>query len=240
VTDAPLFLRLQTGDREEAVPVDTTGGLIRFAVGAVGERSSIWRVWANKNKSDVYIAARELARYQKYSLHESGDYRYAWTSEHQDTTPATRVIDRWQRPDPNEGGWSRGISVYVRAEDVVHIHQDRTKESDVAWLDGPPAGKALGIHIFLLTPDIGWTELKGVQPLHIIGLADRRAVLILSSVVDVDPEQNRRITHWQRTALADAPDKLRLSPAAARSNLRMAVFGYDDQGHRNIWDTALT
>ena len=74
----------------------------------------------------------------------------------------------------------------------------------------PPAGKALGIHIFLLTPDIGWTELKGVQPLHIIGLADRRAVLILSSVVDVDPEQNRRITHWQRTALADAPDKLAL------------------------------
>lgn len=236
-----MFLRLQAGDREEDIPVDMQGGLIRFAVGRVGERSSIWRVWANKNKSDVYIAARELARYQKYSLHESGDYRYAWTSAHEGTTPATRIIDRWRRPDPNEAGWTRGISIYVRAEDVVPVDPDQTKASQVGWLDKPPSGKALGIHIVLVTPDVGWAELTGFRPLHVIGLADQRAALILTSLVDVDPEQSRRISEWRRSALADAPTELQLSAAAGSDGcLRMAVFGYDQNGHRNVWDTAVT
>lgn len=233
-----MFLRLQAGDREEDIPVDMQGGLIRFAVGRVGERSSVWRVWANKNKSDVYIAARELARHQKYSLHESGDYRYAWTSEHKDTTPATRILDRWRRPDLNEAGWSRGISIYVRAEDVVCIDPDLTKASQVGWLDKPPAGKALGIHIVLVTPDRGWTELKGFRPLHVIGLSDKRAVLVLTSITDVDPEQNRRIAEWQRNALENAPSELQRR-AASETGFRMSVFGYDQDGHRNVWDTAL-
>lgn len=80
---------------------------LRFAVGRPGQRSSVWRLWANRGKDDVYVATRQSAGIFKVSLHESGDWRLEWVGDdHGDvwfTTgegdePQGRIIDRWSRP----------------------------------------------------------------------------------------------------------------------------------------------
>jgi hypothetical protein len=53
---------------------------IRFAVGQPGERSTVWRLWANSNKSDVYLGSRKSADIFKISLHESEDWRQQWVN----------------------------------------------------------------------------------------------------------------------------------------------------------------
>jgi hypothetical protein len=55
---------------------------IRLAVGDPdGPRSTVWRVWANRRSSDVYVAARVLGGVAKVSLHQSGRWRFAFTTE---------------------------------------------------------------------------------------------------------------------------------------------------------------
>jgi len=55
-----------------------------------GEAAShAWRVWTGApRKSDVYVAASIMGRQLKASLHESGDFRYAHTSNRQHLAPA--------------------------------------------------------------------------------------------------------------------------------------------------------
>jgi len=50
-------------------------------VGEPGHGSGLWRIWganAGSGKSDVFVAARNVAGVQKISLHESGDWRCQW------------------------------------------------------------------------------------------------------------------------------------------------------------------
>ena len=57
--------------------------VVRFAVGGTDEpRSLVWRVWATKGKSDVYISGRTQVGVWKVSLHESGVWRFAFTKEY--------------------------------------------------------------------------------------------------------------------------------------------------------------
>lgn len=75
--------------------------------------SAVWNLVANGN--DVYLFARQMARWLKTSLHASGVWRLAWTSESQILTTGTddRVIIRWRRPPEFQPGWTQGISVLV-------------------------------------------------------------------------------------------------------------------------------
>jgi hypothetical protein len=87
---------------------------IRFAVGSPEDPySAIWNVVANRN--DVYLFARQMARWLKTSLHASGVWRLAWTKESQLLTTGTddRVIIRWHRLPEFRPGWTQGVSVLV-------------------------------------------------------------------------------------------------------------------------------
>jgi hypothetical protein len=53
------------------------GGVIRVVVGEHGKQSGVWRIFApEKNYGDVYVGVRSLLGEQKWSLHESGDWRF--------------------------------------------------------------------------------------------------------------------------------------------------------------------
>jgi hypothetical protein len=137
---------------------------------AVGERSSVWRIWANSHTSDIYVAARTIAGDQKYSLHETGDFV---THGLPSTTRRESSINGAEaRPTPSAG--PRRFSIWVRSEDVTPIDPDDTRASDVTWIPKPPPGLATGIYVVLVTPDPGWAEVENWIPMHVIGLPASR------------------------------------------------------------------
>ncbi len=97
----------------------------RFAVGRPGECSSVFRVWANKGKLDVYAAIRTWKDLAKFSFHQSGRYIFHLsTVDHPGAQwvrrpdPGNRRIDAWDRPKPFVPGWTHLITVMVPTEDV--------------------------------------------------------------------------------------------------------------------------
>jgi hypothetical protein len=72
-----LQMRDNHGNAERVV-LPGPGGEIRVVVGEPGKQSGAWKIWAGPNKSDVYLGLRAVLGHQKWSLHESGDWRYQW------------------------------------------------------------------------------------------------------------------------------------------------------------------
>jgi hypothetical protein len=234
-----LFLTMERDGEAETIPVTGVGGTLRLAVGRVGERSSVWRIWANRATSDVYVAARTVAGVQKFSLHESGDFRYAWTTNAmtsgQFTGISSRVIDQWERAEPNPIGWTPAMSVWTRSEDVT-VMPDDTKPNEVTWLPKARPGRATGFHLVLASPDQGVAELRGFAIVDVLALANGHGLIVLASQREVD-EPTRAMLHTSRDrALASVPG---IQARVGEPGLRLALFGNNDEGHRWVWDMAL-
>ncbi|GAA4746351.1 hypothetical protein [Gordonia alkaliphila] len=97
----------------------------RFAVGQPGECSSIFRVWANKGKLDVYASIRTWKDLAKFSFHQSGRYIFHLSSvEHPGAEwvkrpdPENRRVSAWDRPEPFVPGWTHLMTFMVPTEDV--------------------------------------------------------------------------------------------------------------------------
>ena len=131
------------------------GLTVRFAVGdPAGARSAVWRMWTSRTKSDVYVSARALTSVFKVSLHESGDWRHAFT----DTTRGMahvppgqdRALARWKRPHEFEPGLTRAFEIIIPASEVTkspYVEWDKNFRSEYAdkeivWVPPPPEGCA--------------------------------------------------------------------------------------------------
>jgi hypothetical protein len=139
----------------------------RFAVGIEdGPRSAVWRLWTQKGKSDVYnIAARAQGGHFKVSLHESGEWRFAFTKEHWKGRASTggedRVIERWRRP-PSVEGVTRAFTVIVPSGEIGlprHPLTGKAKKytKNVTWV--PPASEGFATHFVVMYIDPGGPEL---------------------------------------------------------------------------------
>lgn len=179
-----LVLRDSHG-QQDTIDVAGPGGKIRVAVGRPGRRSSVWRVWANHNKSDVYVAARVLAGTQKFRLHESGDWRNQWvTTEraHRFTGQENRVLDQWPRPPAGQGGWITGLTIWVPSDEVLDIEDDKQPLAGVGWIPEPPHDSAVGFHVVVAEPDRGFVTVQAAVPMDGFVLPDGRVVLVVVSV----------------------------------------------------------
>ena len=153
---------------------------LRFAVGRPGRRSSVWRLWANRGKDDVYIATRQSAGIFKVSLHESGDWRLQWVGDgHGDvwfTTrdgdePQGRIIDRWPRPPAGATGWTDALSIWVPALDVSEVPRDAEPGQDAQWVEPAGPEAAIEFRLVLVQPDRGLFELTAALQGPDAGLA---------------------------------------------------------------------
>jgi hypothetical protein len=84
---------------------------LRFVIeGADGFRSLQWRLWITST-GDVYLTTRQMGGIQKYSFHQSGICRSAFTQEHgAPSTMPDRAMFKWKRtktPLAGAGGASR-------------------------------------------------------------------------------------------------------------------------------------
>jgi hypothetical protein len=106
--------------------------------------STVFRVWVQR--SDVYIAARSIAGTMKVSLHESGVWRMAFTTQHveQGSTfvapTADRLMERWQRPPEYEPGWTAAFEIIVPHSELGPAPQPARPEPRVFWHPDPGAG----------------------------------------------------------------------------------------------------
>jgi hypothetical protein len=131
---------------------------IRFGVGdPQGARSSVWRVWMNNRRDDVYISARSLASELKVSLHPDFWY-FGFTDRHaQRGSPfvppgSDRKKRVWDRPKEFGAGWTRAFEIVVPATEVVEAPVPYTG-SDVVWLPTPSANEAVHFTILLSKQD---------------------------------------------------------------------------------------
>ncbi len=216
------------------------GGTIRFAVGELARRSGVWRIWAPVNKSDVYIGIRTILGHQKWSLHESGDWRHQWVTEgraEEFTGRSDRIIDRWQQPaEVKATGWTRGFTIRVRHQDLVSVPVAGAGiPTDTLWLPPPTEGRTAVAQVVIARPDQVEITMHGMMPFAGFVLADGRVVLLIFSHEILSDEQNRNVDE----ALAKA---LRMAPAAdldAADSPRGLLMGQSDDGDRLVWDCAI-
>lgn len=117
---------------------------LRFGIqDTSGMRSCIWRLWVTQS-GDIYLANRTMAGIDKYSFHQSGICRSAFTSEF--GTPSTmtdRAIFKWRRAStPAVGG--RGIAqVAVFSFPTDYLSRPTNQNTDgVTWLTAAQAGRS--------------------------------------------------------------------------------------------------
>ncbi len=237
------FIRLwnDEGNVDLRVPITQVGGTVRVAVGEPGRRSEVWRIWANRTRGDLYIASRSIAGVQKYSLHESGDWRYAFTQqffasmedETADHPAATRVLDQWERSPRVDG--QVVLSIRVRAEDVTPM-DDASLKGQIFWIPAPEPGHAVFIGLVMMRSDLE-LELKGAKPIDLLLLSNNEGVLVLWKSFPLAESARTDLARYREQAEALVPAEIRTRKG--ESGLRLGIFGFDnDSGERFVWDMA--
>jgi hypothetical protein len=113
---------------------------LRIAVGSlIGPRSSIWRVFSNKD--DVYIAHGDLGGIQKFSFHASGICRHAFTREEGPALPGQdRAQRKWRRVvGPTEG---MVYALVARFPSDFLSSTLKAPSKPVRWITPAPLGQA--------------------------------------------------------------------------------------------------
>lgn len=237
----PITLSLtDPGGHSELIELPGPGGTIRAVVGEPGRQSGAWRIWSPPNKCDVYVAVRAIAGYQKWSFHESGDWRFQWISDEiaNDFGVDKRIIDQWQPPDEyGDTGLTRCLAIRVRHQDLVEVAEPEKLPKDALWVPSPPEGHLTALHVVIARPDQPEFELTGLAPVAGYSLVDRRAVLLFWAVEPLSDELNATVEGYVATGVKVATENgIDLESRAAP---RMALGGNDGDGNRIVWDVAL-
>jgi hypothetical protein len=226
---------------------------IRLAVGEPRRRSSIWRVWANRNNADVYIAARVFGGIQKFSLHASGDWRYQWTSTQYATEfgADNRIIDQWTRPADRAHGHTTGLSIWVphgHLDDVEDDGEDGL-EDDVFFVPEAPEGHLAGMHVTVSAPDRQEIQMRRVVPLAGFVLAPNPVHPVTPGVVEAvltfysQRERTAADEQMIGNALGRANQQLRADGSSLEAlaephgaGVRVGLFAQNDAGLRSVYE----
>lgn len=238
----PLYMTLRSADGENDETVEVTGPrVVRFAVGSHTRRSSVWRVWSNNKSSDVYVAVRNIAGVQKFSLHESGQWHMAYNTPEaaeQWGGKADRFMDTWSRPDHGITGWTKALAVKVPHGSLSDL-PDEPADDAVLWLPEAPEGKAAVVGIAVVAANQGWVEMRG-RPVAAYRLVNGEAVVLVYEIEDM--------TDAIRTSLADAMTEIPIAPDQVASISdwmseavapRTGIFGHDADDVRVVWDVRI-
>jgi len=143
----------------------TSNDAVRVAFGSPeAPLSGAWRFWVNG--SDVYLSIREQGGIWKMSLHESGEWFWAFTRESGikvTDRPDTRRGKEWTRAPEFKPGWVLAAAISVPRADDKH---------DLPVLDGVHKFDSV---IWLEEPEIGW---------------EVQLVLLFAADQEADPERD--------------------------------------------------
>lgn len=120
--------------------------VIRVAVGSrEGPKSGVWRIWAAKDKSDVYVAIRSYAGIFKVSLHESGECFVGLTTQFAEANASalrgrggSRHFDKWKRGTHSGSQLSIPFRLVFPATELREVRTEDDQDPLVEWIE-PPA-----------------------------------------------------------------------------------------------------
>ncbi|ORW86900.1 hypothetical protein AWB92_24760 [Mycobacterium sp. IEC1808] len=240
----PIWLKVWDADggNPQDIPLPGPGGTVRVVVGEPGKQSGTWRIWSPPTKFDVYVGVRAILGYQKWSLHETGDWRFQWINDEKAAEfgdgSGNRVIDQWERPaEVGETGMTRGLAIRVRHQDLVEVANPQKVPADAIWVPAPPEGHMVGLHVVVARPSQQPIGLTNLMPVAGYGLVGGLAMLLFASVDPVTDENNQTIA----TALTEAIGRARVRGVDLTSAvaLRAALGANNSDGERSVWDVAV-
>jgi hypothetical protein len=139
---------------------------LRFAAGSAARPSSgVWRLWVRG--SDVYLGARVALQWFKLSMHQSGQWISAFTSQSGivDEIGLRRRHAIWNRPPEFTPGWTQGPSVvipWVKWSGELRPMMERPT-ADTLWMPGPSHKKKLSFNILYSSPKVPSGEIESVS-----------------------------------------------------------------------------
>jgi len=177
---------------------------LRFAAGSPERRfSSVWRLWVHG--SDVYLGARILLRMFKFSMHQSGQWISAFTSDSGamlDT--GSRRHRTWHRPAEFTPGWTQGPSVIVPWVEWHGEFQPKEKPpSDTVWVPGPAQGMKLVFNVLLsgattLPDTINSVSQTGDWIVGSLPLSNGETVWVQARQAAMSPDDQKGIASVER------------------------------------------
>lgn len=245
-----LSLRIESDDgsaKSKTIRLDGPGGKIRVGAGdpALG-RSSVWVIHGPKHTGDIYVGNRDIMGFQKVSLHESGDWRFAWTAERAGLVlpvGSDRVLDRWPAPTQFGAGWSIAFRVIIPEEDthtIAAVKGHHKSRRDIQWLPRPEPGKCVVLHIIVAEPDQGEVLLKHGLPIgaffSVTADGRQQVCLLIASYVEQTEEQHELQRSIRDVLISRAETD---HPGMITQTTRISVFGNQDDGTRLFLDLGI-
>jgi hypothetical protein len=206
--DGPVADQARLHRIEQAQRIGRSTKGLRFAVGhPTGPRSSVWRVWMNHRRDDVYIAARGLASQLKVSLHP--DFWYYGFTSHYVRGPSSlvptgtdRKISHWERPSEFAPGWTRAFTIVVPASELVEPRSGYSGK-EVIWIAPPELDGAIHFTVLLSKPGAargrrGYPTEEGAtdstELMTRLDMATGEQVWILANPAPVSDDERAQIT----------------------------------------------
>ncbi|MBI5336170.1 MAG: hypothetical protein HZB45_00635 [Mycolicibacterium rufum] len=220
----------------------------RFAVGRPGECSSVFRVWANRKKFDVYAAIRTWNGLAKFSFHESGQYIYHLTStEHENARwvsrpdPLSRRIERWEKPPAFVPGWTHLLTFMVPTYDVrPSLTAGYEDSQSVRWIAKPSESDTV-TEFRVAVGNSGFPLIDAGPSDHLLDagvvdgfvLVNGQVVVITMHVTALDPDRRETVAEMREWCAARVPADFELDPELGP---RFAFPAVLDDGRRALWD----
>jgi hypothetical protein len=152
---------------------------LRFSVRNIdGYTSNVWRLWSTKH-GDVYVTTTSQAGIHKYSFHQSGICRSAFTAEHGTPKNMTdRLIHKWVRtPTPlKESNKYSRLAWIAIPTNFLSQRIDNTRKK-ISWVDAAPINNAVYIEL-VITSD---SEENIKNKMH-----ENNKILLFSPLVNGD------------------------------------------------------
>jgi hypothetical protein len=226
---------------------------IRFAVGDGTSRCAVvWKCWnQGSEKSDVFLAARNLGHAFKASLHERGslphqtgewhvgfDKKYLEKSgRFPSETWRTRFIDSWDRPADLVQGVTLAYRIITLASSVnLPVIPSAIGKGPISWY--PPPDHPLGVetNVVFTAPGVpvsGWPGKRsmGTSLLGSFTVRNGTNVWVVARACEVPP---LKVPGGQLRRL-DGADPMDLT----KPGMRAMMFGMEPDGSRVFYDVVI-
>lgn len=174
-----------------------------------GARSSVWRVWAHHDGTDVYVAPSRIAGEFKLSIHRDGTNQLGLYGDVRNAIRAAdkHYLKRWTRGDAPfvVDGWNTLCSITLDPREFESEPLPTDPKKPVLAINTPPDGQVVCV-LVLATDAKRDSDLDGLPTLAAFKRGDEGEVRIVAVPADHNPallaaiDADRHGLGWQSPA----------------------------------------